>query len=223
MSNLRNGSKGTYYGSFMGESNPLSTEQMTVNAIYINSYLKEKGWSINSISALLGNMQAESTMNPGRWQSESVGNLSMGYGLVQWTPSTKYTEWAISNGFNDYSEMDANLSRIIYEVENNIQWIKTDAYDMRFIDFTLGYDGLDRPYTLKTLTEAFLINYERPADQSDSVKAYRVSLAENWYKVISGGAEPDIPSSPTIKRKSKFKFLLLNANRRRNAWIRKGL
>lgn len=213
MSNLRSGTYGSYYGSYIGESEPLTSSEMSMNAKYIYSYLKAKGWSLNAISGMLGNLQAESTMNPGRWQSEDVGNTSLGYGLVQWTPSTKYTEWASSNGFTDYSEMDSNLARIIYEVENNLQWIATDTYSYSFKEFSTS--GL----TVSELAKAFLLCYERPADQSESVQNYRSSLAEAWYTELSG-TTPSDPSTPSTKAKrKKYNFILFNT-RRRTEWIR---
>lgn len=54
--------------------------------------------------------------------------------------------------------MDNNLSRIIYEVQNNLQWIPTSQYNYSFSDFT---HSTDTPYNLAM---AFIVNYERPAD-----------------------------------------------------------
>lgn len=212
MANLRTGSFGKYYGSLMTESEPLSTEEMSVNAKFIYSYLSNNGWSVNSIAALLGNMQAESTINPGRWQSEAINNTSMGYGLVQWTPATKYFEFCSEQNLADPSEMDNNLSRILYELENNIQWIATSNYNMSFKDFSISSLSVDE------LAKAFLLCYERPADQSESVQDYRAGLAENWYKVITGN-EPGKPITKEKKRKG-YNFLLFQANRRRKQWIR---
>jgi hypothetical protein len=67
-------------------------------------------------------METESSINPGRWQSDRVGGEAEGHGysLVQWTPYTKYTEWCFQNGYDDPSEMDSALARINYEVLNNI-------------------------------------------------------------------------------------------------------
>lgn len=73
-------------------------------------------------------MQSESAINPGRWQSDIVmpqDSTYAGYGLVQWTPYTKYTNWIVNQGFSDPSEMDANIFRILYEVANDLQWIAT--------------------------------------------------------------------------------------------------
>lgn len=212
MSNLRSGTYGSYYGSYYSESEVLTSSEMSMNAKYIYSYLTAKGWSLNAIAGMLGNMQAESSINPGRWQSDDVGNTSLGYGLVQWTPSTKYTEWATANGFSDPSEMDSNLARIVYEVENSLQWIATSSYDLSFSEFATS--GL----SVGELAKAFLLNYERPADQSTSVQAYRASLAEAWYTELSGST-PVTPSDPTKTKQKKFNFILFN-RKRRTAWIR---
>lgn len=54
--------------------------------------------------------------------------------------------------------MDNNLSRILYEIQNNLQWIATSQYNYSFSEFT---QSTDTPYNLAL---AFLANYERPAD-----------------------------------------------------------
>lgn len=213
----RQGVRGYYYGNDYKSSNPLTTTQMKVNAQYIFAVLSSNGWTMPSICALLGNMQAESTINPGRWQSDRVGGSASGhgYGLVQWTPYTKYTEWATSNGYSDPSEMDANISRILYEVTNNIQWIATSSWSgMSFFEFTQSRNSPS------DLAKAFLLCYERPANQSSSVQAYRGSLADAWYEYLTGGeyVEPDNPGgdTPVITRKKKkgYKFLLFDRKRR---------
>lgn len=211
MANLRTGLYGTYCGSYFNESKHLTDSEMKTNATYLQKALSARGWTKNAIAAILGNMQAESSINPGRWQSDSVGSYSLGYGLVQWTPVTKYTDWCTSNGYSDPSEIDANVARIIYEVENRIQWYATAAYDMTFKEFTTSSQDCG------TLAKAFLLNYERPADQSSSVQEYRASLARNWYTYLSDGSEPDIPIIiPTNKRKKhRFNFILFNARNRR--------
>jgi hypothetical protein len=105
------------------ESRHLTDAEMTVNANYIYSYLSkpEIGWSKNAIAAILGNMQSESSINPARWQSDNIGNTSGGYGLVQWTPATKFLDWCTARGYDRLS-MDSALKRILEEVETDTQW-----------------------------------------------------------------------------------------------------
>jgi hypothetical protein len=44
-------------------------DKMRKNAQYIWQYLGSKGWTINAVAALLGNLQSESGMSPGIWES----------------------------------------------------------------------------------------------------------------------------------------------------------
>ena len=60
-------------------------------------HLLNKGWSKEAISGMMGNIQKESTVNPGIWQNLTVG--TGGYGLVQWTPATNWTNWADTHGY----------------------------------------------------------------------------------------------------------------------------
>lgn len=214
MANLRKGTFGSYYGSTYSESEPLTQAEMEVNANYIRSFLTYNDWSINAICGLLGNLQAESTINPGRWQSDDVGNTSLGYGLVQWTPATKYINWCSEYGVIDPSEMNGNLSRILYELENGLQWIATSSYNMSFKEFSTS------SLSVSDLAKAFLLNYERPADQSASVQEYRSSLALAWYEYLTG-IDPEDPEDPEpVKRKrKKYNFIIFNARKRREQWI----
>lgn len=205
----RQGQFGEYWGNDYNSSNALTTEQMKVNAYYIYSALLDKGWSKNAICALLGNMQSESSINPGRWQSDRVGGDSSGHGysLVQWTPYTKYTNWCSSNGYSDPSEMDTALARIIYEVENKIQWIATSVYDMTFEDFTKS------PNSPSILAKAFMLCYERPADQSVTKQNQRGEQANYWYEYLTG-MTPSNPDTENKKKKKRYKFILFDRRRR---------
>ena len=97
----------------------LTIEEMTPNAKYIYDKLRVAGWTPNAICGLLGNTQTESTNNFGLWESLDEGNMSAGFGLVQWTPASKYTNWADSQGYS-WGNPDGQIARILYEVENGL-------------------------------------------------------------------------------------------------------
>ena len=78
----------------------LSVSEMTDNAKYIYTFFKNLGWTANAICGMLGNMQRESTLNPGVWQSLDYENYNGGFGLVQWTPATNLTNWASQRGLD---------------------------------------------------------------------------------------------------------------------------
>lgn len=208
----RYGTFGLYWGDEQNSSHALNLAQMKINADFIYFYLTAQGWTVEAISGLLGNMEWESSINPGRWQSNNVGNYSGGYGLVQWTPATNYTNW--SGIVGDFSTMDNNLSRIMYELANNLQYIPTASYPLSFSDFTTS---TQTPYYLAC---AFAWNYERSAvvisgteEEKEALRERRGGSANSWYAYLTG-SPPPTPPTPTTTKKKHFNFVLFNRNRR---------
>lgn len=191
-------------GYFYTGNDYLDKAKMVINATYIHRYLSTRGWSKNAIAGMLGNMETESTLNPGIWEGLSNSDPSRGFGLVQWTPSTKYTAWCSERDI-DPTHMDSALARIEYEVENGLQWIQTDMYPLTFKAFKTS------TATPTYLANAFLYNYERPAETPQPARGEQ---AEEWYKMIGG--DPMTPNPPTQKEdKGLGLLLLLTATRRR--------
>lgn len=129
----------------------LGKSDKKINARYIWNYLGSRGWTLNAVAGLLGNMDKESTLNPGL--GEHGGS---GFGLVQWTPKSKFTNWLHDNypGVAD-DDIDGQLERIIYEAENNKQYSKTAEYNY---DFKTFIKSDKTPYELAC---AFAWNYEK--------------------------------------------------------------
>lgn len=158
------------------ENRFLTMEEMTVNAQYILTDLLSKGWTKNAICGMLGNMQTESTINPGIWQNLDEGNMNMGFGLVQWTPASKYTNWADSSGYQ-WGDIEGQLARLQYEIDNNIQWIATSQYPMSFAEFKVSTQSPEY------LADVFITNYERPADPNQPIRG---TQARHWYDTLDG-------------------------------------
>lgn len=179
----------------------LSESEMQENAKYIYAKLSKNGWTLNAIAGMLGNMETESTINPGIWQNLDSGNTSLGYGLVQWTPATKYIDWCNDKGIEP-SHMDSALARIEYEVKTpGLQWIATSSYNFSFEDFKKS--TLSPEY----LADAFLKNYERPADGE---QPNRQTQARYWYDWLleNGGYIPT--PTPSNKKKKGYKWVIFN-------------
>ena len=105
----------------------LSESEMQTNAVWIWQYMSRKGWTLNAVAGMLGNAQAESTLNPARPQNNAINNkwypsvpgwagdapsptdTWYGYGLFQMTPYAalsgrrynphNYGNWAMTNGY----------------------------------------------------------------------------------------------------------------------------
>lgn len=161
----------------------LTIGEMQNNAQIIFTYLTNRGWTVNAVAGLLGNMQKESTINPGIWQNLSP-NPSLGWGLVQWTPSTNFTDWATANGYaND--DGDAQLKWIDEVTVSFGQWIPTAQYPESFGEFK------GSTMSPEYLADCFLKNFERPAeiDQPE-----RQQYARYWYEWWEGSPVP--PPNP---------------------------
>lgn len=182
----------------------LSYDEQRTNAAIIWNYFTDMGWSIPSICALLGNMQSESSINPGIWQDFKVGDLSVGYGLVQWTPATKIQNWILeSYGFDDYDNGDFQIRRIQWELENGVQWSVSEEFPYTFYEFTRSEK---QP---AYLADMFMVNYEQPLDTSEEARKYRRDNADFWYRYFTGKNPPHYPLSPLLLlykyKKRRFK------------------
>lgn len=167
------------------ESSPLTQEEMENNVEILWNFFGSKGWTANAVAALAANMEAESTINPGRWESDIVGRLDYGFGLVGWTPATRFRNWVNSYyDSTDYTNGDYQMERIIWEMDNNEGYYPTRRYPETFKEWS------ESEKAPGYLAEAFLINYEKPADQSQAVKNFRASLAAMWYEIITGLPAP---------------------------------
>lgn len=184
----------------------LTSAEMHQNAAYIYWYLSQRGWTANAVAGMLGNMEVESSINPFIWQNLDEGNFDGGFGLVQWTPATKLTNWCSNNSLV-YYEMDSQLKRLIWEQENeNGQFYSADtAYaGMSFTDFK------NSNLSAYDLGMIFLACYERPADPNQPSRGQN---AEYWYEYITGLEFDDGPT--TKKRKGLPLWLMYVASRRR--------
>lgn len=201
----------------ISEDRYLTTAEMTINAKYIYSYFIKKGWSVQAISALLGNMQAESTINPGlkerplsSWSADKKG-----YGLTQWTPATKIIQYLESNGFaND--DIEGQCQRIEYEFNNGVQYYPSSTYSMTAKEFKVS---TNTPYYLASV---FAWNYERSSvvlygseAEKEALRKKRGGYADYWYNVLKGYSP-----TPSTRKRKKFNFILFNQRRRNTAiWI----
>lgn len=175
----------TSYNMPVSKNDWLTQPEMEENAAYIWQKMGPQGWTMESVAAMLGNMQSESTINPGIWENLDEGNLDGGYGLVQWTPASKYIDWANERGY-PIGDINGQIERINWELENGAQWYPTEAYPITFAEFKASTDS---PYTLAM---AFINNYERPADPN---QPWRGEQANEWYAFLGG-----IPPEPGTRR-----------------------
>lgn len=80
-------------------------------------------WTTESIAGMLGNVQAESGLNPWRWQGDSYGT-SRGYGLFQFTPASGYL--ALSGVTPNLSTTSVTSGATPEDADRQIQAFRND-------------------------------------------------------------------------------------------------
>lgn len=183
----------TWVAHVSNKSGSMTQSEMEQNATEIYNQLRGYGWTLNAICAVLGNMQHESYLNPAQWQiGYDIGSQSAGYGLVQFTPSTKYTNWANEQGY------DITVGEHqVYAIDTQpwgTEYIPTRSFPLSYSEFKVSDKDLDY------LTEAFLRNYERAGVEALND---RLQYASEWYEYFNGTPVPPTPPTPPTPRKCK--------------------
>lgn len=182
----------TWFQPENNEQRYLTSDEMYENAIMINAFLQPKGYSRAAIAAMLGNMEAESTLNPNIWQGLIIGTTG-GYGLVQWTPASKYRDWATSKGyaFSDATQNGNGQMEWLYEMPQG-EWLPSVTHP----EYHYTYDQFKQLDMIEEAVKTWLWQFERA---SAEVVPKRIELANKWYVEI-----PNFPSDvgnppPSIK------------------------
>lgn len=157
------------------------------NVMKIVSVLAPHGWTINAIAGMVGNIEAESGLNPWRWEGDTV-NLSNGYGLFQYTPATNYINDAGAQALTGFAPnypqgsggADDGTAQLLFMLLNSVQggaqYIPTAAYPETFTQFQTSTKSPEY------LASAWLKNFERAGVE---VEAARRANAAYWYDFIA--------------------------------------
>lgn len=165
----------------------LSQSEREYNASRAMSLLRQNGFTIYSAAGIVGNMWAESLMNPGQWQGDTP--FSGGYGLVQWTPYTLYSEWAVTDWENNGPK---EIERILYERDNRLEFYPSTQYptwNWNKYEKFVPEEGLTDDETVNVCASVFLYNYMRPSDPAGS-EANRKYHARYVYHHCAGTVIP---------------------------------
>ena len=163
------------------------------NAVMAYKVLNARGWTLQAVSGLLGNIEQESGYNPWRWQSddilsssdtEAMQSSAHGYGLLQYTPASKYNLSTYASGLQgfgpNYSDVSGSANdgtaQLIF-CDTTEGYYPTTQYPMSFSEYKHSI------LSAADLAEVWLYNYERPLDPSATVAARRAA-ALYWYDIL---------------------------------------
>lgn len=106
----------------------------------------------------------------------SYGNFvkdSAGYGLAQWT------YWSRKQALLNHAKQ-AGVSIADLNMQLGFLWEELQGY-------TAVMDALKKAGSVRAASDAVLTGYEKPADQSETVKKKRAEYGEGYYKKYAAG------------------------------------
>ena len=172
-----------------------------MNEKKIWDYLIDRIGNPCGVAGLMGNLYAESALNPrnlqnsyerklgltddsytagvdsGKYSARSFVHDSAGYGLAQWTYHTrkqKLLNFAKERG-SSIGDLDMQLDFLWKELQGYKGMLKT----------------LCEARSVRKASDAVLTQYERPANQSESVKQKRAKFGQRYYDQFYAGNETD--------------------------------
>lgn len=165
------------------------------NAQEAYDYMVSHGFTQNAALGVLGNLWAESGMNPGQWQhSGSIYGSSTGFGLGQWTPYTKVSDYVGSTSETDMANGASQMSLLVSD---------TGQWDPHFINSSTGYstyyndtflyfatmsEYMQSNADYKELTIAWTASWERCGDEAyQDSKQKRQDAAQTFAENLDLG------------------------------------
>ena len=178
----------------VGVSAYLTQSEMENNATEFYGYFNSKGFTIESVAGMIGNLQQESNINPGMKQTASA---SSGWGLIQWTPSSNLTDYATAHG-TDWATGEIQTQLMWDEIINGYggQWIPKPSLGY-------GYTGAEFSQLTDVAEACKAYLYERERAGVEAL-TNRLTYASNWYKYLTGVTPPTPPTPPTPTKRKRM-------------------
>lgn len=161
------------------------------------NFLLSKGLNAYGAAGLMGNLYAESALNPQNLQNSYERKLgftdaeytaavdagsytgfvhdSAGYGLAQWT------YWSRKQALLDYAKA-AGAS--VGDLETQLGFL----YKELNADYAIVLATLKTASSVKQASDIVLTKYEKPANQTEAMKTKRACYAEEFFDDFAGGS-----------------------------------
>ena len=202
----------------------LNQQEMENNALAVREILGlTYGWSLAAIAGALGNMQAESTLNPGACEIgrgiPQNGQLLYGggLGLIQWTDYPAYSAtkphpllWYADHVGGRWYDGDLQCNLLLYADDPTITscgldegprwgWQTSSSYPSISFDNYKNFDG-----SADEAAVYWFYDMEWHYEIEDGTLAKRKENALNWYTFLGG--------QPVRKRKGMPIWMMLRKN-----------
>lgn len=167
------------------------------------NFLKGKGLNDYAVAGIMGNLYAESALQASNLQNTYEKKLgytdaaytaavdsgkynnfvrdSAGYGLAQWT------FWSRKEGLLNYAK---KTGKSIGDTTMQLEFLWTE---MQSSTYKKMMTTLKSATSVRQASDVFLLDFERPANQSESVKVKRAEYGMSYYKKNADGDKSNFP------------------------------
>lgn len=167
------------------------------------NFLKGKGLNDYAVAGIMGNLYAESGLQANNLQNSYEKKLgytdntytaavdsgkynnfvrdSAGYGLAQWT------YWSRKEGLLNYAK---KTKKSIGDITMQLEFLWTE---MQSSAYKKMMTTLKSATSVRQASDVFLLDFERPANQSESVKKTRAGYGESYYKKNADADKTNFP------------------------------
>lgn len=180
----------------------------STNAEKIWNYLYKQLNNAYGVAGLMGNLYAESGLNPKNLQNSYETKLgytddtytdavddgsytnfikdSAGYGLAQWTYWSRKQNmynYIITKLGNSIGDLESQLAFLIYELTNS---------------YSTVLSSLKSATSIQDASDIVLTKFENPADQSSSVKTKRATYGQKYYDLYAEASSSSSSSKTSV-------------------------
>jgi hypothetical protein len=209
--------------ALMGIKEPVKPDTSKVDTSPVDAkvmwnFFKSKGLNDYGIAGLMGNLQAESGLKPTNLQNTYENKLDMndaeytaavdagtytnfvkdsaGYGLAQWT------YWSLKQEMLDYHK---KAGKSIGDGKTQMEFLCHQLST----SYKSVWQTLQSAGSVREASDAVLLKFERPADQSTKVQEKRAELGQKYYNQFHIKiAKPTEPEKNEVKFKAGDLVLL---------------
>lgn len=195
------------------DTTPIETENSTVDVTdpekTIWNTLQAAIGNAYGTAGLMGNLYAESALKPGNLQN--TGNKALGMTDEQFVAAVDSGEYSADKFIHDgygmglaqwtyYSRKQALLNYVkasgksIGDLETQLAFLLQEIKG-----YTSVWNTLTTATSVREASDAVLMKYERPANQSESVQVKRAGYGQQYYDKYAAAdtTAPTAPSEPT--------------------------
>ena len=187
------------------------------------NFLKSKGLNEYGVASLMGNLYAESGLNPknlenrgniklgmideeyvaavdaGTYSKDQFVNDKFGFGEAQWT------WWKRKQNLYEYAQ---SKNKSIGDLELQLEFLYKELSESYNSVLTM----LKTAQSIKDASNAVLLKFECPADQSIAVQNKRAEYGQNYYNKYATGGNKEGESIMGYKTCTKGNAVKLSAN-----------